>query len=530
MLDALRRGQRWIMPAILVGIGVPFAVYFGAQGSNTAPVPGAGNAIELGDRRVTTLELQRAIDQQLSQYRSALGDQFDEKAAMPFIVRQAASGVLRTTLLAHVGEGMGLGVSDDELRAFVAMQPWSKNEAGQYDPEQVKAVIEQNFGSQLAFNRQLSDDLLAAKTARLIESSVAVSDAETRDAIRYGREEVQILAVRLDGATPRPDLEVPEDAGKALLAKDPERVRKAVEERRSQLDTPEQVKARHILVSLAAGSDDATKAAARAKIEAADKRVKAGEDFATVAKEVSEDPGSRESGGDLGFFGRGAMVTEFETAAFALDAGELSGIVESPFGLHLIKVEEKKAAATMPYSEASAKVAQDLARTDAAAAVAKGDADALAAAVKGGQSLEDAARAKSLPILRPPAFRRNPEGIVPELGASPDLMTAAFTLTKEKPSDATVYTLGENSYALIQLLDRKGPTDAEVEAGVATERQRVLEERRRAVESAWLEGERKRLEAPRCLVGERLCLPAQLRVDLSAFLDEPEAVAGASAS
>jgi peptidyl-prolyl cis-trans isomerase D len=224
------------------------------------------------------------------------------------------------------------------------------------------------------------------------------------------------------------------------------------------------------------------------------------------------------------------MVTEFETAAFALDAGELSGIVESPFGLHLIKVEEKKAAATMPYSEASAKVAQDLARTDAAAAVAKGDADALAAAVKGGQSLEDAARARSLPILRPPAFRRNPEGIVPELGASPDLMTAAFTLTKEKPSDATVYTLGENSYALIQLLDRKGPTDAEVEAGVATERQRVLEERRRAVESAWLEGERKRLEAPRCLFGERLCLPAQLRVDLSAFLDEPAAVAGASAS
>jgi peptidyl-prolyl cis-trans isomerase D len=530
MLDVLRRGQRWIMPAILVGIGVPFAVYFGAQGPGTDQPLGAGNAIELGDRRVSAVELQRAIDQQLAQYRSALGEQFDEKAAMPFIVSQAASGVLRTTLLAHVGEEMGLGVSDDELRAFVAAQPWSKNEAGQYDPEQVKTVIERNFTSQVAFNRQLSDDLLAAKTSRLIEASVAISDAETRDAIRYGREEVQILAVRLDGATPRADLDVPEEAGKALLAKDPERVRKAVEERRSQLDTPEQLKARHILVSLAAGSDEATKAVARGKIEAAQKRLKGGEDFAAVAKEVSEDPGSREAGGDLGFFGRGAMVTEFETAAFALDAGELSEIVESPFGLHLIKVEEKKAAVTLPYAEASAKVAQELARTDAAAAVAKTDADALAAAVKAGKSLEEAAREKNLPIARPATFRRNPEGFIPELGVSPDLMTAAFALTKEKASNAAVYTLGENSYALIQLLDKKGPTDAEIEAALATERQRVLDERRRSVESAWLEGERKRLEAPRCLVGEWLCMPARLRVDLSAFQDEPTEPVDATAS
>jgi parvulin-like peptidyl-prolyl isomerase len=82
--------------------------------------------------------------------------------------------------------------------------------------------------------------------------------------------------------------------------------------------------------------------AARQKVEDILKRVRAGEDFAALAKEFSEDPGSRAQGGDLGWFGRGEMVKEFEDAAFALKEGEVSGIVESPFGYHIIKVEEHR--------------------------------------------------------------------------------------------------------------------------------------------------------------------------------------------
>ena len=82
--------------------------------------------------------------------------------------------------------------------------------------------------------------------------------------------------------------------------------------------------------------------AARQKAEDLLKRVRAGEDFATLAKEFSEDPGSRAQGGDLGWFSRGEMVKEFEDAAFALKEGEVSGVVESPFGYHIIKVEEHR--------------------------------------------------------------------------------------------------------------------------------------------------------------------------------------------
>lgn len=94
----------------------------------------------------------------------------------------------------------------------------------------------------------------------------------------------------------------------------------------------------------AINNDEAANAVTKKKAEDALARVKAGEDFATVAKEVSQDPGSAANGGDLGFFGKGKMVPEFENAAFALKVGEVSGLVKTPYGYHIIKVTEIKGA------------------------------------------------------------------------------------------------------------------------------------------------------------------------------------------
>ena len=113
---------------------------------------------------------------------------------------------------------------------------------------------------------------------------------------------------------------------------------------------PEQVKARHILIKVQADAPDDQKAEARKKIEAVQEKLKQGEDFATLAKTYSEGP-SGPSGGDLGYFRRGQMVKPFEDVAFSLKPNETSEIVETRFGYHLIKVDDKKPAKKMTYAE-----------------------------------------------------------------------------------------------------------------------------------------------------------------------------------
>ena len=127
-------------------------------------------------------------------------------------------------------------------------------------------------------------------------------------------------------------------------------IKKFYDENPNYFTTKDSVKASHILVKAEEGADEATVAAAKKKIEAILAEVKGGADFAETAKKSSEGP-SGPNGGDLGFFARGQMVPPFEEAAFALKKGEISGIVKTQFGFHIIKVTDKKKAGTTPLKE-----------------------------------------------------------------------------------------------------------------------------------------------------------------------------------
>lgn len=122
---------------------------------------------------------------------------------------------------------------------------------------------------------------------------------------------------------------------------------------------PEMVRASHILIKVDPKASPEDKAKAKEKIVAIQERIKKGEDFAAVAKEVSECPSSA-NGGDLDFFQRGQMVGPFEDAAFKLKPGEYSDVVETQFGFHLIKVTDKKEAGVTPYDDIKAKIEQHL--------------------------------------------------------------------------------------------------------------------------------------------------------------------------
>jgi peptidyl-prolyl cis-trans isomerase C len=134
--------------------------------------------------------------------------------------------------------------------------------------------------------------------------------------------------------------------------------------------TPESIRVRHILIKAAAPTaSEEEKKAVKAKAEGVLERLKKGEDFAKVASEVSDDPGTKDKGGDLDFFPKGTMIPAFEEAAFALKTGELSGVVETEYGYHIIKMEEKKEAVLEPYDKIKDKV-KEMALQDKKKAVA----------------------------------------------------------------------------------------------------------------------------------------------------------------
>ncbi len=131
----------------------------------------------------------------------------------------------------------------------------------------------------------------------------------------------------------------------------------------ARFQMPEAVKARHILLKLAQGADEESRGAVQSQAEAILQRLLAGEDFTAVAKEMSEDS-SAAQGGDLGYFPRGKMVKPFEDAVFALQVGEMSGIVESPFGLHIIKVDDRQVAKTVAEEVAKERITEHLVQTN----------------------------------------------------------------------------------------------------------------------------------------------------------------------
>lgn len=217
------------------------------------------------------------------------------------------------------------------------------------------------------FNRKLSY-YDADKQKALDESPVRKATLLKR----YVQAEALTMLARKEGFDKRPDIKEKTDMMlNDLIANEylkfkvtelssasvlDEEIKMYYKAHKDEFTAPEMVRARHILVRVDKSASEGEKKAANSKLSGILKRAKAGEDFAKLAAEFSEDPGAKEKGGDLGFFQKGSMVSEFETAAFSLKPGEISGIVETQFGHHIIKVEEKKSSVLEPFESVSRKI------------------------------------------------------------------------------------------------------------------------------------------------------------------------------
>jgi peptidyl-prolyl cis-trans isomerase D len=210
---------------------------------------------------------------------------------------------------------------------------------------------------------------------------------------------------------------------------------------------PEQVHARHILISVPAGADAKTDAAAKAKAEDVLKQIKAGGNFAELAKKYSDDPGSKENGGDLPMMATSGFVPEFSKAAMALNPGQTSDLVKTQFGYHIIQTIAKQAAGTKPLSEVKDQMHLSLQQQKAAAAVQSFQQQVSAQAGKDG--LDKTATAYHQQAVTTDYIARG--GQIGGLADSAALLNQAFTATKGATGTAST----GDGFAVFQVVDVK---------------------------------------------------------------------------
>jgi len=492
MLKVLRQGQRWIMGFVILVVGGVFVAFVGVGGPLFKKNRGGDAVVSVDGHHFGARDLLRMRAQEEQEAKRMLGDSFDPKAVASQLDLMAANALVQGAILSREAERMGLRVSDEEIVELVRHLPSFQDEQGRFRPEAVKGYIQYEYGTEWRFLDALRQQLLAQKMLRLISDSASVSEAEARDALRRQQEEVELAYVALDAAKPDSEVLVTDVQGDELLAKNPARVKDFYDGHPDRFNAPEKARARHILLRVPRDATEDQVSAARERAAKLRQRVLAGEDFATVAGEASEDPGSKENGGDLGFFQRGQMVKPFEDIAFGMEPGAVSDVVKTDFGFHVIKLEEKKPAESRSFEETKREIAKELLATDTAKQAARKRADALAEKVRQGQSLEQTARADALTLERTAPLKRRPDGVIPGLGASPEVLSAAFTLTPEKASSDRVYEVGDK-LVLIQLLRRHGPSAEDLAKDLPAARERMLEEERNQIQTAWLQFQRKAL-------------------------------------
>jgi peptidyl-prolyl cis-trans isomerase D len=492
VLEILRRGRRWGTAALIVMVGGVFVAYIGLGGpmqcSRTAAVVQVGNTIFYQD------DFQRALFDQERYLRERLGDAYDAATAEEWIRQATANALVSEAIMAEEAHRLGLAVSRDEIRKLVLADASFRGADGTFDKETYDRFISYEFGTEKDYLENIEGRLLARKLVLLLHGSAHVSEIEARDAALYAGEEIRLGYLAFDVGAGLDVAALSDEEVAAWAQSHPEAIDALYTERKGEFEQDEAVRARHVLVKLSSTATEDEEAAARARSEAVLERLRAGEDFAAVAEEISDDPGTKERGGDLGFFSRGQMTPPFEEAAFAATPGELVGPVRSDFGFHVILVEERREAGTRSLLDARDELARELLAAERAREAAREKAEELRTAVAEGSSLEDAVRDVGLTLERTGWLQRRPDGFIAGLGASLPIQDAAFALRPAAPSPNRIFEV-QGKLALIQQLDRRTPEGDKLADATLVAHQRLQDAAQSQLLEEWIEKRRKTLAA-----------------------------------
>ena len=384
MFDSVRNNKK-VVQVFLALITLPFA-FFGVD--SYVRNSGAGRDMaSVGDTKITVQQFDQALRERQDQLRQSLGANFKaDMMNMPEVRLAVLNSLIDQRLLLLETNKEHLGTSDDVLREVISRIP-AVQENGKFSPSRYEQALRAQGMSEPQFEAKLRQDLTLQQLIGAIGETGFVSDAQAASMLRLQSEVRQFSELRI----------APEQFADKVKV-DPAAVQKYYDENKARFEVPEQIRAEYLVLSLDAlmsqvsvgdgevkawyeshpyryqqpeerrashilivtnGGVDKEKA--RAKAEEVLKEVqKSPAKFAELAKQYSQDPGSAQRGGDLGFFGRGMMVKPFEDKVFAQKEGDISDLVQSDFGYHIIKLTGIKPGKLRPLDEVRAEIAQEL--------------------------------------------------------------------------------------------------------------------------------------------------------------------------
>jgi peptidyl-prolyl cis-trans isomerase D len=453
MLDRMRRHRGWLKWSLALVVLAFIFLYVPDFLDN----PNAGAApfdvlASVDGRDITAGEFQRIYRQQIDSYRRAYGANLNDNLLRQMgIDQRILQQLIDEEAAVAEAERLGITATDGELRARILSLP-SFQENGKFIGDvRYRQILQMQRPPMRPdqFEENLRRDLIVTKLRTALTDWITVTDAETDAEFRRRNEKVKLELVSFgadkfrEGITAT-DAEVaahfeanketyrlPEkrkikyllidaQALRARVTVTPQEIQDYYRDNEQQYSTPGQIKASHILLKTGEGKKEED---VRKRAEALLAKAKSGADFAELATANSEDDSNKDKGGDLGFFGKGSMVPEFEQAAFALEPGQISDVVKTSYGFHIIKLTEKQAESKKSIDEVRTQI-EDQLKWQRAQEQAQQLAEKIAPEIDDPSDLDRAAKANNLVVAESGFFDRNEP--ISGLGFAPEASAEAF--------------------------------------------------------------------------------------------------------
>ena len=454
-LALMRRHKRWLYVFLWLVIAAFIILYIPAFQDEGRGTPGEA-VVTVGGLPVSVGEFQRTYYRQRQMYDRLYQGRLDENMLRQLgIEEQVLEGLVTERLVELETKRLGIAVSDEAVGRAIATSPEFQVDGAFVGKDEIRRRLDLQGLSEEDFGESLRRQLLRQSLESLVGAPVSVSDAEVEREFRRRNEQVKLEYVLADADRFRAAVQPTEDEIKARFEakKDAYRIpeKRVVSyvlldratlqpqvtvtdrdiemhylDRREEFRQEEEACASHILVKVKAGEEGEghPEAEARAIAQGLLDKVRAGGDFAAIAKASSEDQGSAQGGGDLGCFPPGRMVPEFDDAVFALAPGQVSELVKTSFGYHVIRLASKRESTVLPLAQVKERIRATVTERKVRE-LGEQKAQALAEALGKGQSLEEAAKAQGLAVQRSAPFAK---GETPPVLSSPVLVARVFAL------------------------------------------------------------------------------------------------------